>query len=79
MKEEKHLRVKGGLTEDIGMKTYLHGPMDYAKKLNLRFGVGNLDLKERRKRYTNSREEEYVATNMCLCGITIEYRTHIAG
>ena len=21
-----------GLREDIGMKTYLHGPMDYAKK-----------------------------------------------
>ena len=37
--------------EDIGMKTYLHGPMDYAKKLKLRFRVGDLDLPERRKRY----------------------------
>ena len=43
---------------------YLHGPMDYAKKLKLRFRVGDLDLPERRKRYTSSREED-VATNMC--------------
>ena len=30
------------------MKTYLHGPMDYAKKLKLRFRIGDLDLPERR-------------------------------
>ena len=30
------------------MKTYLHGPMDDAKSLKLRFHVGNLDLPERR-------------------------------
>ena len=30
------------------MKKYLHGPMDYAKKLKLRFRVGDLDLRERR-------------------------------
>ena len=29
------------------MKTYLHGPMDDAKKLKLRFCVGDLDLEER--------------------------------
>ena len=29
--EEKHLEIYGGLREDIGMKTYLHGPMDNAK------------------------------------------------
>ena len=61
------------------MKTYLHGPMDYAKKLKLRFRVGDLDLPERRKRYTSSREEEDVATNMCPCGTTIESRTHVVG
>ena len=44
------------------MKTYLHGPMDYAKKLKLRFRVRDLDLPERRKRYTSSREEKDVAT-----------------
>ena len=53
------------------MKTYLCGPMDYAKKLKLRFRVGDLDLPER-KRYTSSREEEDVATYICPCGTTIE-------
>ena len=61
------------------MKIYLHGQMDYAKKLKLRFCVGDLDLPERRKRYTSSREEEDVATNMCPCGTTIESTTHIVG
>ena len=48
------------------MKTYLHGPMDYAKKLKLRFRVGDLDLPEKRRKYakyTSSREEEDVATH----------------
>ena len=53
--------------------------MDYAKKLNLRFRVGDLDLPERRKIYTSSREEEDVATNMRPCGIAIESRPHIVG
>ena len=30
------------------MKTYLDGPMDYAKTLKLRLRVGGLDLPERR-------------------------------
>ena len=79
VKDEKQLEIYGGLREDIGMKTYLHGPMDYAKKMTLRFRAGDLDLPERRKRYTSSREEEDVATNMCPCGTTIESWTHIAG
>ena len=58
------------------MKMCLHGPTDYAKKLKLRFRVGDLDLPERSKRCTSSREEEGVATNMCPCGTTIESRTH---
>ena len=36
----------GGSREETGMKTYLCGPMDYAKTLKLRFRVGNLDLPE---------------------------------
>ena len=60
------------------MKTYLYGPMDYAKKLKLRCLVGDQDLPERRKRYTSSREEENVATNMCPCSTT-ESRTHMVG
>ena len=46
VKGEKHLEIYGELREDIGMKTYLHGPMDYARKLKLRFRVGDLDLPE---------------------------------
>ena len=53
--------------------------MDYAKRLKLRFREGNLDLPGRRKKYTSSREEEDVATNMCPCGTTIASRTHIVG
>ena len=47
---EEHLEIYGGLKEGIGMKRYLHGPMDFAKKLKLRFRVGDLDLPERRRR-----------------------------
>ena len=50
--------MQGELREKIGMKTYLRGPMDYAKTLKLRFRVGGLDLPERRKSYASSREEE---------------------
>ena len=34
------------------MKKYVHGPIDYAKTLKLRFRVGDLNLPERRKRYS---------------------------
>ena len=48
--EEEDLMIYGGLREGIGMKTYyLHGPIDYAKTLELRFRIGDLDLPERRK------------------------------
>ena len=60
-----------GLREDIGMKTYLHGPMDNEKKLKLRFRVGDLDLPAGRKSYTISREEDTDA-HMCPCGTAIE-------
>ena len=58
VKDEETLKIYGGLREAIGMKTYLHGPMDYAKTLKRRFRVGDLDLPEGRKRYTSSRVEE---------------------
>ena len=47
VESEKHLEIYGGLTEGIGMKTYLHDPMDFPKTLKLRFLVGDLDLPER--------------------------------
>ena len=61
------------------MKTYLHGPMDFAKMLKLRFRVGDLDLPEKRKRCTSSREEEEVDARICPCVKAIESRTCIAG
>ena len=61
------------------MKTYLRGPMDYAKKLKPRFRAADLDVPEIRKRYTSSREEEDVVTHMCQCGTTESSRTHIVG
>ena len=73
--EGKHLDIYGGLREDIEMKTHLHGPMDYARKLELRYRVGGLDLPERRNRCTIDREEGGVAINMCSCGTAIESRT----
>ena len=65
VKEEKHLEISGGLREDIGIKTYWHGPMNYAKTLKLRFRVGDPDLPERRKRYNSSREEGVVTHKIC--------------
>ena len=65
VKEETHLEIYGGLREDNLTKTYLHGPMDYAKKLKLPFRVADLDLPERRKRYTSSREEEGTCLQIC--------------
>ena len=59
------------------MKTYLHGPMNDAEKLNLRFREGDLDLPERRKRYTSRREEEDVATYMCPHDTALDSRTHM--
>ena len=54
---EEHVRdIRAGLREDIGMKTYLNLPMDYAKTPKLRFDVGGLDLPERTKRHASSRE-----------------------
>ena len=72
VKEEEHLGIYGGLREEIGTKTYLHGPMDYAKTLKLRFRVGDLDLPERRMRYASSREEE--DDQICPRGKAIESR-----
>ena len=53
--------------------------LDYAKKLKLRFRVGDLDEPERRKRYTSSRENGVVDAHMRPCDTTIENRTRIVG
>ena len=61
------------------MKTYLHGPKEIAKTLELRFRVGGLDLSERRKRYTSIREEGEVDAQICPRGKAIESRTQLVG
>ena len=62
--------ILGGipLSGPYPMKTYLHGPIDYAKNLKLRFRIGDIDLPERRKRYTRSRVEKEVDAQTCPCG-----------
>ena len=40
VKEENYLEIYGRLREDMGMKTYLHGPMDYLQTLKVRFRLG---------------------------------------
>ncbi|CAM9396360.1 unnamed protein product [Sphacelaria rigidula] len=48
-----------------------------AKKLKLRFRVRDLDLPERRKRYTSSRVEEKVNAPSCSRGEVIrDYNSH---
>ena len=53
--------------------------MDFAKTQKPRFRLGDLDLPERRKRYTSNRKEEKVDSLMCPCGKPVESRTHIIG
>ena len=80
MKEEEHFRDARGVEGRYwNENVFLHGRMDFAKKLKLRFRVGDLGLPERRKRYTSSRKEEDVDAQVCPCGTTIESRTHIVG
>ncbi|CAM9462340.1 unnamed protein product, partial [Sphacelaria rigidula] len=76
--EEGHLKICGGLRKGIGVKAYLHGPMDAARNLKLRLRLGHLDLPERRKGFTsNNVFEEEVDGQNCLCGKAMESRSHI--
>ena len=34
MKDEQHLEIYGELREEIGMKTHLHGPINYLAREN---------------------------------------------
>ena len=51
-------------------ETVLTRPNGLRETLKLQFGVGDLDLPERRKTYlyTSSREEEEEDAQMCHCG-----------
>ena len=62
------------------MKTYLHGSMDFAETMvSCSFRVEDLNLPQRRKKYTSGRREEGVDAHMCSCGEAIERRTHSMG
>ena len=65
------------MVKRLRQATNEHAPLPRSKKLKLRFRVGDLDLPERRKRYTSSREEEEEDAQKCPCGKTMESRTHI--
>ena len=55
------------------METYFNGPMDYAKTPKLRFRVvEDLDLPERRNRYTSSRGGDGENAQMCPRGNAVE-------
>ena len=76
LKEDGHLEIYGG-SREIGMKSYLHDPMDYAKTLKLRSCGGPGPA--RKKRYTRNRGGEEEDTQRCPCGKAVESRTHIVG
>ena len=63
------------VTEYFVIKTFLYGPVDYAK-LKLLCRGKDLHVSETRKRngYTSSREEENVDAHLCPCGTTTESR-----
>ena len=66
MVKDEHVEAHGGLGEDIGMKTYLHRPMDYARRAISCRGRGPA----RKKGYTRGRKEE--DAQVCPCGKAIE-------
>ena len=72
MKGEEHLRDLRGVKRKSRNENVLHGPMDYAKTLKLRFRVGDLDLPERIKGSASSRGEEEEDAQMCPCGKAVE-------
>ena len=73
--KKKHLEIYRGLREGIGIKSYLHSPMDFAKTLKLRFRVGDLELARKKKEVpgipVRSREEEEIDAHMCPCGVEL--------
>ena len=67
-----------GLREETGMKTYVHGPMDYAKTLKSRFRVGDPHLPELRKSIPVVGRKRKI--HICpLVSKQIEYRTNMLG
>lgn len=69
----EYLKKDGGLKGGLEMKNtsrWLNRPRE-KRKMRLRFQVGNLDLPERRNRYTSSRVEQEVDAQNCSYGKAI--------
>ena len=79
MNEEEQLNTYGGFKQDMGIKTHVLGPLDYAKMLKLRFRVEDRDPPKRRKRYTSSRVDKKEGAQSCPRGSAGENETHIVG
>ena len=71
----ERLEIYGGLREDIGIQTYLHGPMEYTKNLKLRSRVGKLDLPKRRDIPVVGRRRTW--RHMCAC-VAQQWRVGLA-
>ena len=75
MTKEKDLLIEvfGGLTEYVRIKTYLSArPKGLREKVETAISCSEPGPTRNKKRYTSSREEDDVATNMCPCGTAIE-------
>ena len=79
VKEEKHLRDRRGVEGRYWNENLPARPNGLRQQAETAISCRDLGLPARRKRYTSSRKEEDVATNMCACGTTIESRIHIVG
>lgn len=77
MNEEEHLNLYGRSRVGIGMKTYLYRLMDYAKNSKVRFRVEDLNLPERRLRFTGSPVVEETDAQNSPCGKATGNRDHI--
>ena len=75
--EEDHLKMYRELRERIVIKTYLHGPVDATKCLELRFRVTDPDTCQKEKEI---HQESSGGGSRCTelpCGKATESRTHV--
>lgn len=73
-KEKEVLEVYGRLNEGIGFKEYLDGPLDEGTRIKVKFRTGDIDLRERRRRFRKLDDEDKFK---CDCGAECEDRVHV--
>ncbi|CAB1105337.1 unnamed protein product [Ectocarpus sp. CCAP 1310/34] len=74
-KDKEGIEVYRMLKKRIGFKEYLHGPVDTGTKLKVEFRTGDIDIRERRRRYGKADDED--ANFKCDCGSECEDRVHV--